>query len=323
MKLWEDRAPEVFGIGECALFRGLSMDDVPGYENKLSELCSNIAVDCPTDLSQYPSIAFGLETAIYDLSNGGARKPFPSDFTEGKVCIPINGLIWMGSKDEMLSRIDEKIKAGFTTLKLKVGAIDFESELELLKHIRTVFPPEVLTVRLDANGGFSPENALDRLKKFSVYGIHSIEQPIKSGQWDAMYKLCSESPIDIALDEELIGIVDPQHKKEMLEAIKPQYIILKPSLVGGFSGALEWMRLAAMSGIGGWVTSALESNIGLNAISQWTAQFGTDMPQGLGTGLLYVNNITSPLCQKGEVLMYDPEKPWVLPQFDWIYAGKN
>ena len=231
--------------------------------------------------------------------------------------IPINGLVWMGTKEEMLRRIDDKIKAGFTTIKLKVGAIDTESELDLVRHIRKVFPPEVLTIRLDANGGFTPDNALQKLSDFARYGIHSIEQPIKQGQWEAMRRICSESPIDIALDEELIGIHTPERMGEMLDAVRPKYIILKPSLIGGFSGSQDWIVQATRRDIGGWVTSALESNVGLNAIAQWTAQLGARMPQGLGTGALFTNNIGSPLEQVGEVLRFNPAKTWQLPELDW------
>lgn len=317
LKLEDEDMPGVFGLGECAVFRGLSADDVPAYEDKLRELCANISADKETDLHEFPSIRFGLETAINDFANGCRRQPFPSDFTEGMSAIPINGLVWMGTKEEMLRRIDDKIKAGFTTIKLKVGAIDTESELDLVRHIRKVFPPEVLTIRLDANGGFTPDNALRKLSDFARYGIHSIEQPIKQGQWEAMRRICSESPIDIALDEELIGIHTPERMGEMLDAVQPKYIILKPSLIGGFSGSQDWIMQAARRDIGGWVTSALESNVGLNAIAQWTAQLGARMPQGLGTGALFTNNIGSPLEQVGEVLRFNPAKTWQLPELDW------
>lgn len=317
LRLEDENAPGVYGIGECAVFRGLSADDVPRYEDKLKELCANIGRDEATDLQCFPSIMFGLQTAIYDISNGGRMLPFPSAFTEGEAGIPINGLVWMGTKDEMLARIREKIEAGFTTIKLKVGAIDFDSELEMVKFIRSCYSPESLTIRLDANGGFTPENALQRLSEFAKYGIHSIEQPIKAGQWEEMRRLCDNSPIDIALDEELIGIFTPERMGEMLDAVKPRYIILKPSLVGGFSGSQMWMQQAAVRGIGGWITSALESNVGLNAIAQWTARMGADMPQGLGTGALYVNNIASPLSVVGDSLRYDPSAEWSFPSLDW------
>lgn len=317
IKLYDDENPEKFGIGECAVFRGLSADDVPDYESRLADLCRNIENDDLTDLTEYPSMMFGLQSAIYDYSGGCNRILFPSEFTAGESGIPINGLVWMGTKDEMLLRIKDKIKAGFTTIKLKVGAIDFDSEIELVKYIRRNFPEEALTIRLDANGGFSPDVALERLEQLSKFGIHSIEQPIKAGQWDTMCDLCKNSPIDIALDEELIGIFTPEKMGEMLTTIKPKYIILKPSLVGGFSGAQMWMQQAAARGIGGWITSALESNIGLNAIAQWTAMLGADMPQGLGTGALYTNNIGSPLEVVGQSLVYDPNGKWDIPELDW------
>lgn len=317
LRLEDESAPGVYGIGECAVFRGLSADDVPEYEDKLKELCANIGRGEATDLQSYPSIQFGLETAIYDIANGGRRQPFPSAFTEGMAGIPINGLVWMGSKEEMLSRIKEKIEAGFTTIKLKVGAINFESELEMVKFIRSCYSADTLTIRLDANGGFTPADAPQRLSEFAKYGIHSIEQPIKAGQWEEMRRLCAGSPIDIALDEELIGIFTPEKMGEMLDAVRPKYIILKPALVGGFSGSQMWMQQAAVRGIGGWITSALESNVGLNAIAQWTARMGADMPQGLGTGALYVNNIGSPLSVVGDSLRYDPSAAWSFPALEW------
>ena len=317
LRLEDESAPGVYGIGECAVFRGLSADDVPEYEDKLKELCANIGRGEATDLQSYPSIQFGLETAIYDIANGGRRQPFPSAFTEGMAGIPINGLVWMGSKEEMLSRIKEKIEAGFTTIKLKVGAINFESELEMVKFIRSCYSADALTIRLDANGGFTPADAPQRLSEFAKYGIHSIEQPIKAGQWEEMRRLCAGSPIDIALDEELIGIFTPEKMGEMLDAVRPKYIILKPALVGGFSGSQMWMQQAAVRGIGGWITSALESNVGLNAIAQWTARMGADMPQGLGTGALYVNNIGSPLSVVGDSLRYDPSAAWSFPALEW------
>lgn len=317
IKVFEESNPEVYGLGECAVFRGLSADDVPEYEQKLAELCQAISAGEATDLSQFPSMQFGLESAFYDLANGGKRLPFPSEFTAGNAEVPINGLVWMGNRDEMLARVDEKLKAGFTTIKLKVGAIDFESELDLVRHIRKVFPPEAVTIRLDANGGFTPDDALEKLTAFAQYGIHSIEQPIKAGQWDAMRAVCDNSPIPVALDEELIGLSSPKEMGEMLDAVKPAYIILKPSLVGGFTQAQLWMQLASMRGIGGWITSALESNVGLNAIAQWTAAMGAEMPQGLGTGALFTNNIDCPLEQIGEGLRYNPNKNWNIPDFDW------
>ena len=212
----------------------------------------------------------------------------------------------MGNFDEMYHRIEEKMKAGFRCIKLKIGAIDFEKELELLAHIRQHFSPEQIELRVDANGAFSPTDALDKLKRLSEYQLHSIEQPIRAGQWEEMAKLCEQTPFPIALDEELIGVNDRPTKEALLDTIRPQYIILKPSLHGGISGSEEWIELAAEREIGSWVTSALESNIGLNAIAQWTATLMPTLPQGLGTGLLFTDNIDYPLHIEGDCLWYDP-----------------
>lgn len=318
IKIWDESCPEIYGIGECALFKGLSAEDDENYEAKLKELCQNIENDIPTDLSEYSSIMFGFESAILDLSNGGKRICYPSPFTEGKYQIPINGLVWMGNKEEMISRIDEKVSAGFHTIKLKVGAINFDQELEMIEYIRKKYHENDLEIRLDANGGFTPENALERLNALSKYRIHSIEQPIKQGQWEEMADLCNKTPIPIALDEELIGITNPMMMMELLRNIRPHYIILKPSLMGGLSGSLEWLKMAAQFQIGGWITSALESNIGLNAIAQWVSTLQPKIPQGLGTGMLFSNNIESPLFQAGDYLSYDPNKKWIIPNFDWI-----
>lgn len=317
IKIWDEENPGHYGIGECALFKGLSKEDNNTYEDKLRELCENIAKDEATDLSAYSSIMFGFEGAIFDFSSGGKRIMMPSQFTAGDMRIPINGLVWMGSKDEMISRIDEKVKAGFHTIKLKVGAIDFESELLMVKHIREKYSEKDLEIRLDANGGFTAENALERLDRFSKYNIHSIEQPVKAGQFDVMKDVCEKSAIPVALDEELIGISDSKLKEEMIQYIKPKYIILKPSLMGGLNGAEEWLRIAAANDVGGWITSALESNIGLNQIAQWTATLMPRIPQGLGTGNLYTNNIESPLFQEKDSLGFDPDKKFVIPDLDW------
>ena len=317
LKIWDESNPEVFGLGECALFRGLSAEDHDEYEKKLQELCRNIAEGVPTDLDEYSSITFGFETALRDFSSGGRRLIFQSPFTDGKQNIPINGLVWMGSRDEMIERIKQKIEAGFRTIKLKIGAIDFDSELEMVKYIRTRFSADDLTIRVDANGGFSPENALQRLQHLSEYHIHSCEQPIKQGQWQEMAELCAKSPIHIALDEELIGITNPLTMMSLLRTIRPQYIILKPSLMGGMSGSTEWLKMASLMNIGGWITSALESNVGLNALAQWVATLQPRIPQGLGTGALFSNNITSLLEQRADYLALNPQKGWVIPEFDW------
>lgn len=318
LKVWDESNPEVYGLGECALFKGLSREDTPLYESKLREMCQNIALGKSTDLSEYSSLQFGLETALCDLSNGGRRVVVDTPFVHGETTIPINGLVWMGSFDEMSARIEEKLSTGFTTIKLKIGAIDFESELELIRQLRGRFSSETLTIRVDANGGFSPEEALPKLNRLAAYGIHSCEQPIKPNQWAEMRKICAESPIHIALDEELIGITDPMQMFMLLREIAPQYLIIKPSLMGGFAGAQEWLKMAKMTNTGAWFTSALESNVGLNAIAQVVAKFNPLIPQGLGTGALYTNNIESPLYQKADYLAYNPEGKWVLPDMQWV-----
>jgi o-succinylbenzoate synthase len=298
------------GIGECAIFRGLSYDDVPDYEEKLTWLCENIHLDFEVlkkELLHYPSIIFGLEQALLNLKYGSDIY-FPSDFTNGKDSIKINGLIWMGNFDEMYSRIEEKMKLGFRCIKVKIGAIDFNKELELLEHIRQHFSPEQIELRVDANGAFSPADAPFKLESLHAFHIHSIEQPIRAGQWKEMATLCQQSPFPIALDEELIGINTIARKIELLETIRPQYIILKPSLHGGIQGATEWIKLAKERGIGSWVTSALESNIGLNAIAQWCATLSPDIPQGLGTGMLFTDNIDYPLHIQGDCLWFHPEE---------------
>ncbi len=304
VKVWDESCPEVFGMGECALFRGLSADDRKNYEEKLEEVCQRIEEVKMEELEEWSSIRFGVEMALQDLAMGGCQLYFPSAFTEGRQAIEINGLIWMGDKSTMLQRIQQKLEAGFHCIKLKIGAIDFEAELSLLQYIRELFSREKVELRVDANGAFAPEEAMSKLEALAAFGLHSIEQPIRQGQWEEMAHLCRETPIPIALDEELIGVYGRKKKLELLEKVQPQYIILKPALCGGFSGAREWIELAEKRGIGWWVTSALESNIGLNALAQWVATLGNPMPQGLGTGQLYTNNLWSPLRQEGECLIY-------------------
>jgi len=318
IKVWDDDRQDVCGIGECALFRGLSAEDNDGYEDKLNALCRSINAGGKIDISRYPSLVMGLETALLDLTNGGRHLIFPGEWPQGDSGIVINGLVWMGSAEEMLARIDDKISRGFRCLKMKIGGISFENEIRLLEHIRNVYGPDKLTLRLDANGAFKPEDAMDRLERLAIFDVHSIEQPIRAGQWDEMGYLCEHSPIPIALDEELIGIVDCEDKRRMLNCVKPAYIVLKPSLAGGFSGCREWIELAGEINAGWWITSALESNVGLNAIAQWTASLGADMPQGLGTGGLYTNNFDSPLRLHGDVLSYDTTARWIIPDLPWI-----
>lgn len=293
------------GIGECAVFRGLSFDDRPDYEEKLKWLCENIDLDfsyLKEELKDFPSIWFGYEQALLNLKNG-ADLYFPSEFTEGKSAIMINGLIWMGDIQYMEEQIREKLEQGFHCIKLKIG-VNWESEHKILQKLREKFSKEALELRVDANGGFSREEAELVLQQLAELHIHSIEQPVKAGNWADMEALCAGTPTPIALDEELIGITDPVEKKKLLETIKPQYIILKPALVGGFAGSDEWISLAEEQNIGWWITSALESNIGLNAIAQYTYTKKSPMPQGLGTGSLFVNNFESSLELKNEMLWF-------------------
>jgi len=319
LKVWYECAPDCCGVGECALFRGLGADDRPDYEARVAQLCREVNNGDPiSDLSDWGSIMFGWETAVNDLRNGGCRVPFPSGFARGEEEIVINGLVWMGSAREMAERIRAKLEAGFRCVKLKIGGIDFCRELELIDFIRRRFTSQELELRVDANGAFTPDNVMARLEELARYDIHSIEQPIRQGQYEVMAELCRRSPVDIALDEELIGLVTTADKVRMLDEVKPRYIILKPSLCGGFRSADEWIRLAADRGIGWWATSALESNIGLNAIAQWVSGYHPDMPQGLGTGMLYANNVESPLRQERDVLLCDLEGAWKLPDMHWI-----
>lgn len=301
------------GIGECSLFRGLSVDDRPDYEDKLKWLCDNIhknQEELLLELTEFPSIQFGLEQALLSIKSVNVFELFPSKFTESKDSISINGLIWMGSETFMKQQISEKLELGFSTLKMKIGAIDFETELALLKSIRNEFSSNEIELRVDANGAFQPNEALEKLKRLSEFEIHSIEQPIKQGQIQEMAELCVKTPLPIALDEELIGVFNVTKKQELLQIINPQYIILKPSLVGGFKGSEEWIHFAEKQQIGWWITSALESNIGLNAIAQWTYTLGNKMPQGLGTGGLFTNNFECPLEVKKGQLKYNNLKNW-------------
>jgi O-succinylbenzoate synthase len=299
------------GIGECGLLKGLSIDDVPEYEAILEELCNqlnNNTLDS-TLISNFPSLQMGLEMAQESLKADSPFLLYPSDFTKSISPIPINGLVWMGEFDFMQAQIEEKLTQGFRCVKLKIGALDFSKELLLLEQIRKHFTAQQIEIRVDANGAFSPESALDKLKILAQFELHSIEQPIAAGQHEQMRVLCEQSPLSIALDEELIGVSSMQ-KEALLDKIRPQYIILKPSLLGGFAASLEWIQLAEARQIGWWVTSALESNIGLNAIAQWTATLTTDKPQGLGTGGLYTNNIPSPLVVENGYLRYDSRQQW-------------
>ena len=297
-----------WGIGECAPLFDLSCDYNDYYEQTLARFCKKLEIDGFLDiesLRSYPSVLFGLETAMQQLEYGSFGM-WNTPFSRGEVGIPINGLIWMGDYDFMLQQIEDKMAQGFRCIKLKIGAINFDRELQLLQYIRSHYSAEKITLRVDANGAFSVTDAMDKLKKLAELDLHSIEQPIRAGQWTFMSELVRVTPLPIALDEELIGVNNPKEKKQLLETIKPQYIILKPTLHGGISGATEWIELASSMNIGWWVTSALESNIGLNAIAQWCATFNNPLPQGLGTGGLYTNNIEMPLSIKRDCLWFEP-----------------
>lgn len=340
LTLTSDELPGVEGVGECATLPDLSCDAKPEYEMTLRQVCQMVEQmgRIPYDVIRaYPSITFGLETAFasfFDaakkfleivptegassssemLKQKGVSVPagmenltelFDSPFGRGEEGITINGLVWMGTYEEMLARLEEKLQAGFHCVKLKIGAIDFFKELDLIKRIRDVYTKEQVELRVDANGGFLPENAMSQLEALAKYDIHSIEQPIKQHQWPKMAQLCRETPLPIALDEELIGVNVRSMKQALLDTVRPQYIILKPSLHGGIYGCNEWIELANQRGIGSWITSALESNIGLNAIAHYAAKvYGSNvkMPQGLGTGQLFTDNIPMPLEIRGDKL---------------------
>ncbi len=325
IKVWDTKNPAVYGLGECAPLPGLSIDDTPDYQSvieNVTDRLQHIDPDSPAWLADatavvpagYPSILFGVETALLDLKNGGRRILFQNSFSTGKP-IAINGLIWMGDLDLMLQQISIKIDAGFTCIKMKVGGLNFEKECDILHYVRRKYYREDITIRLDANGAFKPDDALYKLRDMARFTIHSIEQPVKPGM-PLMEELCRTSPVSIALDEELIGVETPGEKKALLERIKPQYIILKPSLHGGIRGTQQWISLAESMNIGWWITSALESNIGLNAICQLTANYPVNMPQGLGTGLLYDNNIESPLEIVNGEIRYNETLAWDLSGLD-------
>ncbi|MDZ7933988.1 MAG: o-succinylbenzoate synthase [Emticicia sp.] len=329
LKIFDSENPSVFGLGEAAPLKGLSIDDFPNFEQILQEICDtfnnldlevfewniNIILSQLID-DRLPSIKFGFETALLDVMNGGKRVVFDNDFSKSQKALNINGLVWMGSKEFMTAQVDEKLAAGFDTIKMKVGAINFAEELEILANIRQQFSAEQITLRVDANGAFSPEEAPKKLAQLANYQIHSIEQPIQQKQTEAMAELCQNGSIPIALDEELIGVSDYVQKMQLLKKIKPTYIILKPTLLGGLQHCREWIEIASRLHIGWWMTSALESNIGLNAIAQFTAEYKNTLPQGLGTGSLYYNNIDCPLLVENGKLHYQANKNWDLSLFN-------
>ncbi|WP_114781289.1 o-succinylbenzoate synthase [Botryobacter ruber] len=321
VSLWQQEKPDVIGVGECAPLSGLSIDYRADLSQQLAAVCEKInagtaltedgtMLDAELELEAWPSVKFALETALLDLRNGGKRKIYDNAFSRGEAGIPINGLVWMGEKEFMQEQIQKKLEEGYTCLKLKIGSLHFATELELLETIRSTAGADKLTIRVDANGAFTPEEAFRKLERLARYELHSIEQPIKHGQPDLMAQLCAYTPVPIALDEELIGVQQLPEKIKLLDQIKPQYIILKPTLVGGLAASAEWIQLTEERKIGWWMTSALESNIGLNAISQFTANYDITLQQGLGTGQLYHNNIPSPLqIERGE-LWYKPGQEW-------------
>lgn len=316
IKVYDESDPSHFGIGEAAVFPGLSPEADGNYVWKLTELMANVAIGKATDLSRHSSIQFGLEQALLDFSGECRGIYYPSPFVSGNESIEINGLVWMGDFDKMIERIKMKLEEGFRCVKLKIGAIDWQKELDMISFIRKSYSPQELMIRVDANGGFTMDNALPRLKRLADLGVHSIEQPIPAGNSELMAFLCQVSPLPIALDEELIGKATAEEKTSTLDIIKPAYIILKPALCGGFSGAEEWISLAEERGIGWWVTSALESNIGLDAIAQWTAYIRAKGAQGLGTGGVFTNNFKTPVYLEGDRLRYNPDVRTDYSQFD-------
>lgn len=330
LRVTDDERPGVYGLGEASPLRGLSVD-FPDFEANLQKVCSlfnkldlevfpwnlNLLIEQLVD-KRFPALRFGLETALLDLLNGGRRVVFENDFSRGNRSLPINGLVWMGDRQSMHRQVEEKLAAGFTTLKLKVGAIDFAQECALLAGIRARFSPQQITLRVDANGAWTPEEAADKLHQLAPFDLHSIEQPIQPRQNGAMAELCRTSPVPVALDEELIGVNDYMEKFKLLKALNPPFLILKPTLLGGFQSCREWIETANRLKIRWWLTSALESNVGLNAISQFAAEFQNHLPQGLGTGQLYENNVPAPLTMENGHLRYQPEQSWA---FDRLEAG--
>ena len=309
VKITSPYVPGAMGIGECAPLPDLSCDATPDYEDILHGFCRQFAQEGVIDrkaMLPYPSMLFGMETALLQFNNekkllehglNPDANPVPlifdTPFSQGKEGITTNGLVWMGDKKEMDNRTEAKLLEGFRCIKLKIGAIDFSDEVALIKKIRHLFSPGLVELRVDANGAFPCDKASYMLELLSLFSIHSIEQPIKQGQWEEMAQLCRNSKLPIALDEELIGINERSKKKRMLDIVKPAYLVLKPSLHGGVHGVTEWVKLAEERGIGTWITSALESNIGLNAIAQLAAHlYGPNIktPQGLGTGKLFTDN---------------------------------
>jgi o-succinylbenzoate synthase len=324
LHLTNDALPGLVGLGEAAPLAGLSPDFGPHFGEAIADLCRRFnagalasfsAADAPAFVGPgLPALTFALETAALDLANGGRRQPYANAFSQGQAALPINGLVWMGDAAFMREQIQQKLAAGYSCLKLKIGGLDFATELAILAEIRSVAGPEQLTLRVDANGAFAPADAPARLAQLAAFHLHSIEQPIAAGQRAAMAELCRTSPLPIALDEELIGVDDPARQAALLDEIRPAFVVLKPTLLGGHAATRRWIALAEARGIGWWITSALESNVGLNAVAQLTGEYEVQhFPQGLGTGQLYHNNVAAPLHIDHGALRYDPAGPWELP----------
>lgn len=308
IEIWDKEKPNQKGTGECSIIKGLSRDKLSKLEGKIEQICNDINNGTQPEkfeLNDYPALKFAIETAMFDLQCAQKDVLFPSEFTEGKKGIRINGLIWIDTIDTMWEAFEKKIRAGFTCIKIKIGAYNWSDELALLKKIRKKYPAEALEIRVDANGAYTFVDAQIVLEDLHKLSVHSIEQPIKQGQASIMAELCKISPVFIALDEELINDFTREEKAALLNQINPKYLILKPSLLGGFKECEEWISLANERKIGWWITSALESNIGLSAIAQWTYTLNNSLHQGLGTGQLFTNNTSSPLDIKGEQLWFN------------------
>lgn len=319
ISLWNDDCPQVKGIGECSILPNLSVDDRADVEAKIAEVCDQInggTFQQGSLLPNWPSIQFALEMAMLDLQNGGNRVLFPSKFTQGKAGVVTNGLIWLGDESNTRQQIADRLDRGYSCIKLKIGQLDWPTEYAILRFLRKQFKAHELSIRVDANGAFSPQKAYSVLEQLCELEVHSIEQPIKAGQVEALALMCNGTPIPIALDEELLGIFDYKKRKELLETIKPQYLVVKPGLHGGFASSAQWVELARQNNIGWWATTALESNIGVNAIAQWAYTQNPDFIHGIGTGLLYSNNIDSPLSLRGESLFYRPNEEWNLSEIE-------
>lgn len=300
----------VVGWGECGIVPGLSRDDRVDYVDAISSICAAInqgVGPAGIDLAALPSVAFGLETALLDLAGGGRQRLFDTPFSRGEAALPTHGLIWMDTPAGMWDQIERKIAQGCQVIKLKVGALPFDQELAWLIDVRRRWPAEEVELRLDANGAWQPAEALGHLQRLAALDAAFLEQPIKPGQAQELAAICAVSPIPIALDEELIAASDPAR---LLETIRPHHIVLKPSLLGGLTACQSWIAAAERLGVQWWINSLLESNIGLNAIAQWSSALGGSRVHGLGTGQLFSNNLPSPLRMDGCGLRISSDRAW-------------